>query len=525
MKAIQLRAYQRKALDAIQNGLNNNQKTMIVEMPTGCGKSIIVAKTIEMISKSNRGNILIITSSTLLKQQTKDILFKDFNELIQMNNSHIEMENIQKIVKHANEYINNYQVFIFYDVPISKYIYDSLLCRDKTNIIFSASSESANSFFNLEDVVFQYSYKDAINDGILTPAMNPSVFEPAVELFSKQLLEMFGYTQYNLNEKAEDHVWDMLVEKDNRKIWVEYKTYKSQVVSPSAASSLLNTIVMKKTKQSISHTDVILLLVFSTIPSFQKDEIYKRYRIIVWDIENLVFYSKNNPILLKQLSQITYFPIDYIEGQPSREAESSGLMVILDEEQIYNEAEKETNETILLIDRLKSCKYGKKYSNEYENICEEIIRNLFEASYFNRLTSQHKTKDEHFRMDLIGSLKINQSNEESMHPLWQMLVHHYNSHFVVFEFKNYSKEIDQNLVYITEKYLFDAALRNVAIIISRKGFSPSAKFAAEGCLKEHGKLILNITDEDLIKMIKMKNVKAADYLLEQLEEFLMGISK
>ena len=128
-------------------------------------------------------------------------------------------------------------------------------------------------------------------------------------------------------------------------------------------------------------------------------------------------------------------------------------------------------------------------------------------------------------MDLIGALKINQNKEESMHPLWQLLVQHYNSHFVVFEFKNYAKEIDQNLIYITEKYLYDSALRNVAVIVSRKGFSKSAKFAAEGCLKEHGKLVFDIKDEDLIEMLNLKSDKAADYLLEKLEEFLMGISK
>ena len=112
-----------------------------------------------------------------------------------------------------------------------------------------------------------------------------------------------------------------------------------------------------------------------------------------------------------------------------------------------------------------------------------------------------------------------------MHPLWQMLVQHYHSYFVVFEFKNYSEEIDQNLIYITEKYLFDAALRNVAFIISRRGFSRSAKFAAEGCLKEHGKLILDVTDDDLIKMLAANSDEAADLLLVKLEEFLMGISK
>ena len=101
-----------------------------------------------------------------------------------------------------------------------------------------------------------------------------------------------------------------------------------------------------------------------------------------------------------------------------------------------------------------------------------------------------------------------------------MLVQHYNSHFVVFEFKNYTEKIDQNLIYITEKYLFAAALRNVAFIISREGFSDSAKFAAEGCLKEHGKLILDITNEDLIKMLKSPDDNPADYLLTKLEEFL-----
>ena len=106
-----------------------------------------------------------------------------------------------------------------------------------------------------------------------------------------------------------------------------------------------------------------------------------------------------------------------------------------------------------------------------------------------------------------------------------MLVQHYNSHFVVFEFKNYSEQIDQNLIYITEKYLFNAALRNVVFIISREGFSSNAKFAAEGCLKENGKLIIDVTKKDLAKMLELQSDKAADYLLDKLEDFLMGISK
>ena len=109
---------------------------------------------------------------------------------------------------------------------------------------------------------------------------------------------------------------------------------------------------MKKMKQNTSHDEIILLIVLSSIPSFQKDDIFKRYRIVVWDIENLVFYSRNNPALLKQLSQITYFPIDHIEGKSSVEAELIKLDFIPTQDKHLEDAEKESNKTALLIKRL-----------------------------------------------------------------------------------------------------------------------------------------------------------------------------
>ena len=98
---------------------------------------------------------------------------------------------------------------------------------------------------------------------------------------------------------------------------------------------------------------------------------------------------------------------------------------------------------------------------------------------------------------------------------------------MVFEFKNYKDEIDQNLIYITEKYLYNAVLRNVAIIISRKGFSNNAHKAAKGILTETGKLIIELKDDDIIAMLRMKadGQDASDYLLNRLEEYLISISK
>jgi len=522
MKAIQLQPYQAKAIDAIREALTRGQKHIVVEMAAGSGKGLVLAKAVEMLLRQNTSSVLVVTNRLELKENVEHNLFDRYQDFAPIDKNRVAVTTEQRILRHANEEFMKYPVVIFDEADISEPIYMALNCEGKKTIVFSSTyTKKPHRLFTPDDVVFSYSYDEAVKDGVLTPAMDSLAFEPAVVAFCKSLLEQYGYEQI----AEQDSGWDLSASKANQKIWVDFKTYKSQVVSPSAANSLLSSIVMRKLKQQLSPQEIVLLIVLSKIPSFQKDVIFDRYRIVVLDIDNLVYYSKNAPALLKQLSRITYFPIDHIEGQPSAEAETSKLLLIPVEDKYTDEAEKEANETSELIQRLNDCKAGQKHSREYEEICERILRTLFEANYFNKLRNQYKTKDEHFRMDLIGSLKINQSNEESMHPLWQMLVEHYNSHFVVFEFKNYSKEIDQNLIYITEKYLYDATLRNVAIIVSRKGFSKSAKFAAEGCLKEHGKLILDITDEDLIKMLELKSDKAADYILDKLEEFLMRISK
>ncbi|MBQ3413933.1 MAG: hypothetical protein IJH39_00985 [Clostridia bacterium] len=46
-------------------------------------------------------------------------------------------------------------------------------------------------------------------------------------------------------------------------------------------------------------------------------------------------------------------------------------------------------------------------------------------------------------------------------------------------------------------------------------------------MKEEGKLIISLTDEDLIEMLKKKEQgeEPSDYLLEKLENFLMSIGK
>lgn len=71
----------------------------------------------------------------------------------------------------------------------------------------------------------------------------------------------------------------------------------------------------------------------------------------------------------------------------------------------------------------------------------------------------------------------------------------------MFEFKNYTEQLKPNLIHVTEKYLFPTALRSTAIIISPKGFSEEATRAAQGALRDAGKLMLDLPVDTLCDML------------------------
>lgn len=79
----------------------------------------------------------------------------------------------------------------------------------------------------------------------------------------------------------------------------------------------------------------------------------------------------------------------------------------------------------------------------------------------------------------------------------------------------------------TEKYLYDKALRKVAIIISKKGIAENALKAIKGCLREQGKVILPLSDNDILTMLNMyyKEINPTDYLSEKLDKLLIELEK
>lgn len=163
---------------------------------------------------------------------------------------------------------------------------------------------------------------------------------------------------------------------------------------------------------------------------------------------------------------------------------------------------------------------------KYENFCTEFISKIFKNNIEEPKT-QRKNNQGLYRFDIIASIKKDPDS------FWKFIYDKFNSCFILFDCKNYSNEITQNEIYLTERYLYNNALRNVGIILSRKGGDVNANKACQGILKEHGKLILILDDNDLKKISDIYNkfskdpneFSPSDYLFMKAKEFLLNLDK
>lgn len=320
---------------------------------------------------------------------------------------------------------------------------------------------------------------------------------------------------------------DFLATNQNgNKYVVEMKYYRSRFVENRLIYNAVEQVSHYKKALEKNYKKVEGILVVSCqVLEEVKQLMYEQYQVQIIDVSNLLYLCQDDKELMKELNQNVLYAVDDIAPiKPAicdKKQEKEGISLKKDKFDLQKKQEDTLEVAVKYIERLERLRAGREgnVSRRYEELCVEIIQYLF-GTEFTQMSDQHKTKDNMFRMDLICGLKGSTA-------FWKLLINHYNTRFVVFEFKNYSTTIEQNLIYITEKYLFNAALRNVAIILSRKGFSNHAYDVAIGALKEDSKLIMDVNDEDLIAMLKEKLAgrEPSDYLLTKLETILMSISK
>lgn len=168
---------------------------------------------------------------------------------------------------------------------------------------------------------------------------------------------------------------------------------------------------------------------------------------------------------------------------------------------------------------LKAIIPGSSDFSSYEKKCVEILKYLFDH-HLTGWKTQQSSNDNLNRFDLVTRVR-------SDSDFWRFLSRELGSRYIIFEFKNYEDEIGQGEILTTEKYLHKTALRTVAFMVSRKGASSNAIKFAEGAMREHGKLIIVLEDDELCKMLSMKEQgdDPSEYLFEKVDDFLMSLSR
>lgn len=523
-----LRSYQREAVERIYKFFNSDLNKAKICMSTGLGKTAIIASAIDKIlekhDKEQKILIAVLTSQRAICEQIKNVLVETnphFNIALyikEMIGAKILITTYQDVRKNQLE-IKNFDLIICDEAQFIKNenIFDLLSKKGTKFLGVVGEIDEINRWFGDATCIFSYLLSDAIRDGYVWND-NEKKF---VENFLVPLLKYQGYTnivkERRIFNKNRSITLDIVANKGNEIIAFEVKMYRNLYNSKSVLDNAVEQVLLYKhyLTQSNEREKVLFILVVPyEIDEKIQNEIYEQSNVIVWSINNLIYLCEEEKKLLDLLASYIPYSLLNLESRKPQEIERKKEPIIIKKEEHPSITEK-------YLRKLKKCKAGKKNGAaiDYEKICTEIIYYLFKTEFF-KFSEQHHTDDEMFRMDLICSLK-------GTTEFWNFLITFYNTKFVVFEYKNYSKPISQNLIYITEKYLFSAALRNVAFIVSRKGFDKNAKKAALDCLKENGKLIISLNDEDLIKMVSMKEngEEPSDYLLDIIEDILMSVSK
>ena len=296
---------------------------------------------------------------------------------------------------------------------------------------------------------------------------------------------------------------DFQIEKDNNTYAFVFKIYPNNVKIENKVLNISENLCKNESLEG----KTLILVIGNIVDIKTKEYVQEKLNICVWDIENILWLLEEYLQLKSEFEALLSFNISKVVPKKPENV------------MINQNGEKELS--VDWQERLRKVKPGKDDANKYEVLCDEIVKYLF-SNNIEFLGTQKKANDGLYRFDDCGKIKT-----ESTSEFFSTIQQFFNTKYIVFEFKNYQNVITQKEIYTTEKYLYEKALRKVAIIISRKGMDENAKKAVRGSIREQGKLIICLSDEDVNKLIdiKRKEEEASNYLESLLDEMLMDLEK
>lgn len=348
------------------------------------------------------------------------------------------------------------------------------------------------------------------------------------EKFCKEMLISLGY---NINSEVEacDYYQDRMITppdkilypdikicSNDKSVYIEIKIYRT--ITPDYSMLVQAVEQIKQFSLEKSKTQFVLLIA-NPIKSEIITDIKSTYGVDIIDksiIENSIYDNQ------KLLNSFYYFTSCIPQTvNPSQYQSNSTIFDII--KIVTPKSKKNINQYKqqyqTFEQNLKNIKPGKKDASKYEKLITDILKYLFEKD-LSVWASQLMTDDGLYKYDLV--CRINPGN-----TFWDSLISDFHSRYVVFEFKNYNEQIKQTQIYTTEKYLYKTALRNICFLIARNGADKNAIKASKGVLRETGKLLIILSEKDLLNMVALKDKgdSPSDYLYELLDKYLLKIEK
>ena len=342
------------------------------------------------------------------------------------------------------------------------------------------------------------------------------------EEFCAKLFEEHGFkVERNILIKDDYNAYEIdlsLKDKDKKLYIVEIKAYLSSRVNIADLERAI--MQLDKSTERISSSGreyKRVLVVLSPTTEEMRNFVEVKNDVILIDLSNLLYLVSIDESLKTEFYDIIGSTLYFIENLESKPPNLNLDYIKMNNARIFNRSR--SNSTSSLITKLKRLNPGWENYKEYEELCESILKHLFQK-HLSSWQKQNRTDDDLNRMDLV--CRINKGN-----TFWDFIIESFNSRYLIFEFKNYEGYIKQTQIYTTEKYLYKTALRTVCILISRKGTSENAEQAIKGILRETGKLIVPLSDEDIIEMLIESDSggKAEDILYSKVDQILLTLSK
>jgi hypothetical protein len=334
--------------------------------------------------------------------------------------------------------------------------------------------------------------------------------------FEDFLTKLFDYYNIkdvkNIDDLNFSGYFDFILE---NKYLVEVKIFTKEKLPLSA---LREAISKMKSNQShyyniVGENPTLLLIVGNSIDFERIPKELESEDIKILDISNILYLVRNNDVLREELISI----LDY---------STQDILPKKTEIELFDRVPKSvigSNNVRDYINKLSSWEPKDNTFSDYENLCIDVLKTLFNDD-LTLWKLQQKSNEDLFRFDLICKIKSGE-----LDGFWKIVSDYFKTKYVIFEFKNYSNKITQKEIYTTEKYLYAKALRSVAIIVSPYGEDENSKKAIKGTLRENGKLILSLTNNDLVKVLEVfennGDTLPSDCLNEMLDDLLINLEK